>query len=155
MCPNRPRCKRPGLSCNGRTVGKTGFRGRLLTFGRLLYRPQIYGFFRLLFPFYPNKADTNAETKYFQLKIQITVVPVYCVNRYPDLPTMILPILMGVYIDTNPPNVYSCSDGVFALTYCAPPFLLIHNPFYPLPLPRDMELYSLLYKPYCKYPIAP
>lgn len=32
---NAPRCKRPGLSCNGRTVGKTGFRGRLLTFGRL------------------------------------------------------------------------------------------------------------------------
>ena len=137
------------------TDAPLGFRGRLLTFGRLLYRPQIYGFFRLLFPFYPNKTDTNAETKYFQLQIQITVVPVYCVNRYPKLPTMILPILMGVNIDANPPNVYACSDGVFALIHCAPLFLLIHNPFYPLPLPRGTAIYNLWYKPNCKSPISP
>lgn len=121
----------------------------------LSYRPQIYGFSRLLFPFNPNKADTDAETKRFQLKIQTTVVTVYCVNGYPKLPTMILPILTGVNIDADPPNVYACLDGVFVLTHCVPPFLLIHNPFYPLPLPGGTAIYNLWYKPNCIFPIAP
>lgn len=118
----------------------------------LSYRPQIYGFPRLLFPFNPNKADTNAETKGFQLKIQITAI---CVNGYPKLPTLILPILTGVNINANPPNVYAYLDGMFVLIHCLPPFLLIHNPFYPLPLPRGTEIYNLWYIRDYRYPIAP
>ena len=105
--------------------------------------------------FNPYKPYANAEKQYFRLNINITVVTVYCINGYPKLPTMILPILTGVNIDADPPNVYACLDGVFVLTHCVPPFLLIHNPFYPLPLPRGTAIYNLLYIRDYRYPIAP
>lgn len=105
--------------------------------------------------FNPYKPYANAGKQYFRLNINITVVTVYCINGYPKLPTMILPILTGVNIYADPPNVYACLDGVFVLTRCVPPFLLIHNPFYPLPLPRGTAIYNLWYKPNCKSPIAP
>lgn len=105
--------------------------------------------------FNPYKPYANADKQYFRLNINITVVTVYCINGYPKFPTMILPILTGVNIDADPPNVYACLDGVFVFTHCVPPFLLIHNPFYPLPLPRGTAIYNLWYKPNCKSPIAP
>lgn len=55
--------------------------------------------------FNPYKPYANADKQYFRLNINITVVTVYCINGYPKLPTMILPILTGVNIDADPPDM--------------------------------------------------
>ena len=68
--------------------------------------------------FNPYKPYANADKQYFRLNINITVVTVYCINGYPKLPTMILPILTGVNRYANPsdmkPNLRRMYVAIFA-----------------------------------------